>query len=80
MSIESAKALVEKVLDDENLAKQIDEVNDEAAFNALVEKLGYSCTAEEFKEAVEKQPISDDLLDQAAGGARGIDFYENSIW
>ncbi|HEY5557253.1 hypothetical protein, partial [Acetobacterium sp.] len=44
----------------------------EAEFDAIVAKLGYTAKADEFKaafkEAQEKQPISDDQLDQAAGG------------
>ena len=72
MSIDGAKALAAKVLTDEALAKQLDGAKTAAEFDAVVAKLGYSCTAAEFdaafKEAQAIQPISDDQLDQAAGG------------
>ncbi|PKM61757.1 MAG: hypothetical protein CVU99_01985 [Firmicutes bacterium HGW-Firmicutes-4] len=80
MSIDGAKALAAKVLTDEALAKQLDGAKTEAEFDAVVAKLGYSCTAAEFdaafKEAQAKQPISDDQLDQAAGGLSivGVDY------
>ncbi len=80
MSIDGAKALAAKVLTDEALAKQLDDAKTEAEFDAVVAKLGYSCTATEFnaafKEAQAKQPISDDQLDQAAGGLSivGVDY------
>lgn len=80
MSIDGARALAAKVLTDEALAKQINDAKTEAEFNAIVAKLGYSCAADEFKaafkEAKDKQPISDDQLDQAAGGLSivGVDY------
>ncbi|WKY47600.1 Nif11-like leader peptide family natural product precursor [Eubacteriaceae bacterium ES3] len=80
MSIDGAAALAAKVLSDEGLAKEINEAKTGADFDAIVAKLGYSCTADEFAaafaEAKEKQPISDDQLDQAAGGLSivGVDY------
>ena len=80
MSIDGAKALAAKVLTDEVLAKQINEAKTEAEFQAVITKLGYSCTADEFKvafkEARENQPISDEQLDQVAGGLSivGVDY------
>jgi bacteriocin propeptide, TIGR03798 family len=80
MSIDGARALAAKVLTDEALAKQLDESKTGAEFDAVVAKLGYSCTADEFhaafKEAQAKQPITDDQLDQAAGGLSivGVDY------
>ena len=80
MTIDSAKALAAKVLTDEGLAKQLGEAKSEAEFNAVVSKLGYTCTAKEFevafKEAQEKTPLSDEQLDQASGGLSivGVDY------
>ncbi|SMC90179.1 Nif11-like leader peptide family RiPP precursor [Sporomusa malonica] len=80
MSIDGAKALAAKVLTDETLAKQINEAKTEAEFQEVVAKLGYSCTAEEFKaaftEAQASQPLSDEQLDQVAGGLSivGVDY------
>lgn len=80
MSIDGAKALAAKVLTDEALAKQINAAKTEAEFNAVIAKLGYSCTADEFKAAFKKaqdsQPLSDEQLDQAAGGLSivGVDY------
>ncbi len=80
MTIDSAKALAAKVLTDEDLAKQLGEAKTEAEFNAVVAKLGYTCTAEEFeaafKEAQENTPLSDEQLDQASGGLSivGVDY------
>ena len=72
MSIDGARALAAKVLIDEALAKQINDAKTEAEFDAIVAKLDYTAKADEFKaafkEAQEKQTISDDQLDQAAGG------------
>ncbi len=51
MTIDGAKALAAKVLTDEGLAKQLGEAKTEAEFNAVVAKLGYTCTAAEFEAA-----------------------------
>lgn len=80
MSIDGARALVEKVLSDEELAKQINETNTESEFTAVVGKWGYQCSMDEFKDAsreiYKKQAISDEQLDQASGGLclTGVDF------
>ncbi|MBP7175145.1 MAG: Nif11-like leader peptide family RiPP precursor [Thermoclostridium sp.] len=80
MGIDSAKALAAKVLTDEMLAKQLSEAKTEEEFYAIIRKMGYSCSAEEFqaafKEAKEKQPLSDEQLDQVAGGLSlvGVDY------
>ena len=80
MTIDGAKALAAKVLTDEGLAKQLGEAKTEAEFNAVVAKLGYTCTAAEFeaafKEAQENTPLSDEQLDQASGGLSivGVDY------
>lgn len=80
MTIDGAKALAAKVLTDENLAKQLGEATTEADFDAVVAKLGYTCTASEFeaafKEAQENAPLTDEQLDQASGGLSivGVDY------
>lgn len=79
-SMDGAKALAAKVLTDEELAKKLGEAKTEAEFNAVIAKLGYKCTAEEFqaafKEEQEKAPLSDEQLDQASGGLSivGVDY------
>ncbi len=85
MSIDGARALAAKVLTDEALAKQLNEAKTEAEFDVIVAKLGYTCSAEEFhaafKEAQAKQPLSDDQLDQAAGGLSivGVDYVYTAV-
>jgi len=80
MSIDGAKALAAKVLTDEVLAKQINEAKTEAEFQAVIAKLGYSCSTDEFKAAFEEaqksQPLTDEQLDQVAGGLSivGVDY------
>lgn len=80
MSIDGAKALAAKVLTDEVLAKQINEVKTEEEFKSIIAKLGYSCSMTEFeaafKEALKEKPLSDEQLDQAAGGLSlvGVDY------
>ncbi|HPF85950.1 MAG TPA: Nif11-like leader peptide family RiPP precursor [Aminivibrio sp.] len=80
MTIDSAKALAAKVLTDEALAKKLGDAKTEAEFNAVVAKLGYTCTAVEFeaafKEAQENTPLTDEQLDQASGGLSivGVDY------
>ena len=80
MSIDGAKALAAKVLTDAALAKQINEAKTEAEFNAVIAKLGYSCTADEFKaafkEAQSNPELSDEQLDHVAGGLSivGVDY------
>ncbi len=75
MTIESAKALAAKAVTDEDLAKQLGEAKTEAAFNAVVSKRGYTCTAEEFeaafKEAKENTPLTDEMSMKSA-----VAFYE----
>lgn len=79
MSADNAKALAAKVLSDENLAKQLNEAKNEQEFKEIVGKLGYSdIDAKEFSDAFKEQKnnLSDDQLDQAAGGLSivGVDY------
>ncbi|MEN1760519.1 Nif11-like leader peptide family RiPP precursor [Anoxynatronum sibiricum] len=80
MSMDGAKALAAKVLTDKELAKQVGEAKTEAEFDAVVAKMGYTCSAEEFEAAFEEAqknaPLTDDQLDQASGGLSivGVDY------
>lgn len=76
MSTDGAKALVAKVLSDQELAKELDGVKNEDDFQLIVGKLGYNVTPEEFKTAfdaakkdlLQKGELLDTQMDQVAGG------------
>jgi len=66
MSMESAKALVEKMKSDATFAQQVMSIDGNEARIAFVKGQGYDCTLEEAK-AIQSE-LSDDDLDAAAGG------------
>jgi predicted ribosomally synthesized peptide with nif11-like leader len=66
MSLEAAKALIEKMKTDEAFAKKVMSVEDVTERVALINAEGFDCTAEEIK-AVQSE-LSDDELDDIAGG------------
>jgi len=72
MSMESAKALVEKMKADATFAQQVMSIDGNDARIAFVKSQGYDCTLEEV-QAVQSE-LSDDDLDAAAGGG---DWYTN---
>lgn len=84
MSADGAKALAAKVLSDPEFAKELGKIKDKTAFESFVSKQGYNVTVEEFKVALEaaskeakpNAELSDEQLDQVAGGLSllGIDY------
>ncbi|MDD2372177.1 MAG: Nif11-like leader peptide family natural product precursor [Syntrophomonadaceae bacterium] len=67
MSIESAKAFVEKIKSDEEFAKKVQGCKDKEERIAFAKQAGFDFTAEEIKEVSSK--LSDDELDAVAGGS-----------
>lgn len=65
MSVESAKAFIEKMKTDEGFAKKIKECSDNEARMAFAKESGFNFTVEEIKLEGE---LSDDDLDAVAGG------------
>lgn len=72
MSIESAKAYLNRLKTDENFAKKVKGYEDKTARKDFVAKEGYSFTKEEL-EAVSSE-LSDGELDAVAGGGCVLDF------
>jgi len=66
MSIEHAQAFLEKVQNDENLAKRIHEAQDSETELEIAKQEGYEFDLEELKKASEE--LSDEDLDNVAGG------------
>lgn len=73
MSIESAKAFLEKWKTDEDFAKQVNECKDAASRKAFVNAAGFDFTKAEIDEATSQ--LSDEQLDSVAGGC-GVDMCE----
>jgi predicted ribosomally synthesized peptide with nif11-like leader len=65
MSLESAKAFIDRMNSDKEFAKKLFECKGEAAQKAFIEAAGYSFTREEFNELVE---LSDEQLEAVSGG------------
>lgn len=84
MSADGARALAAKVLSDPEFAKELNKAQGKEAFESFVSKQGYSVTPEEFtaafdaarKETTQNVELSDDQLDQVAGGLSivGVDY------
>ncbi|HEX3011741.1 MAG TPA: Nif11-like leader peptide family natural product precursor [Syntrophomonadaceae bacterium] len=70
MSIESAKAFVEKLKTDEDFAKQVKDCKDAAARKAFANAEGFDFTKAEIEEVASQ--LSDEQLDSVAGGC-GVD-------
>ena len=66
MSIEQAQAFIEKVKNDEDLAKRLSEVQDSESRLEIARQKGYVFTVDEFKKAVIL--IHDAELEEVAGG------------
>ena len=65
MSIESAKALIEKIKTDEEFAKKVTGFQSAEARNAFVKEAGFDFTEAELKEV--QAELSDEDLDAVAG-------------
>ena len=66
MSIESTKALIERIKTDEDFAEKVGECKDADARMAFVRAAGYEFTQEEIAGA--QGELTDDELQQVAGG------------
>lgn len=66
MSIESAKACIERMKTDEDFAKQVGGCKDADTRMAIVRAAGYEFTPEEIRKVSEE--LTDDELDDVAGG------------
>lgn len=71
MSIESAKAFIEKVKDDEDFRKKLVEFKDGEERMEYVKSVGFDFTTEEVAQVKEEQGLTDDELDAVAGGVCG---------
>ena len=69
MSIESAKAFLEKIKADAAFRKQVGEISSQEDRMAFVEKAGFAFTKEELDEVT--GALSDEDLDAVAGGGWG---------
>lgn len=67
MSVESAKACMERIKTDEDFAKKVMECKDAEARIVFVRTAGYDFTAEEFGKLVEGE-MQNDELNEVAGG------------
>lgn len=66
MSIDSAKAYLERIKTDEVFAKKVNSFEDKAARREFVVQEGYTFTKEEIEEAGSE--LNDKELDKVAGG------------
>jgi len=66
MSIESAKAFMEKMTKDQEFAQKIMAETTTESRMALARDAGFHLTAEEMAQATEE--LTDDVLDQVVGG------------
>ena len=66
MSIEQAQAFMEKVKNDEDLAKRLVEASDSESKLEIARQEGFEFNLEDIKKA--KEELSDDDLDGVAGG------------
>ncbi|AOT68951.1 Nif11-like leader peptide family natural product precursor [Geosporobacter ferrireducens] len=74
---EALKSLVEKVSADENLQKQFKACKTKEEQVALAKDLGYNITVKELEDA---SKVSDDQLDQVAGGYGNCTVYVSVIF
>ncbi|MCP3888316.1 MAG: Nif11-like leader peptide family natural product precursor [Desulfobulbaceae bacterium] len=68
MSIESAKAFMERVLNDEDFRKEVGEIGTAEERMAFVTAAGFDFTKEELKNVQEKMQLTDEELELLAGG------------
>jgi predicted ribosomally synthesized peptide with nif11-like leader len=70
MSIESAKAYMKRLKQDQEFAMKSEQYITEAQM-AFANEEGFTFTPEELKQATGEVTVSDDDLDQVAGGSSG---------
>lgn len=74
MSIDLAKAYLERVKTDEAFAKKVNSFDDKAARRDFVVQAGYTFSKEEIEEA--SSELNEKELDSVAGGCWAADFCE----
>lgn len=81
MELSNAKALVAKIASDPEVAKIFSAITSPEAFADAAKKYGYTCTLDEFKEALKtsgeaSEDMSDAELAQTSGGLSlvGVDY------
>ncbi len=75
MSIESAKAFMERVVNDKDFRKEVGEIATAEERMAFVTAAGFDFTKDELKNVQEKMQLTDDELGSVAGGD-----WTNNCW
>ncbi|MCP3955750.1 MAG: Nif11-like leader peptide family natural product precursor [Desulfobacterales bacterium] len=75
MSIESAKALLERMKTDEDFRKEVGEIATAEERIAFVTAVGFDFTKEELENVQEKMQLTDEELGSVAGGGQ-----KNGAW
>ncbi len=73
MSIESAKAFMERVLNDEDFRKEVGEIGTAEERMEFVTAAGFDFTKDELKNVQEKMQLTDEELGRLSGGISGWD-------
>ena len=68
MSIESAKAFVEKIKNDGDFKNKLGELKDGQARLDFAKKAGFDFTVDDIAKVKEEQGLTDEELDGVAGG------------
>ena len=68
MSIESARAYVERMREDEEFRQRVEKATESEEKKKIILEAGLDFTQEELKQAAEEIPLSDDELETVAGG------------
>lgn len=71
MSVESAKAFIEKVNTDQDFRKKLSELKDGSERANFAKQNGFDFTTEEINKVKGEQGLTDDELDAVAGGVCG---------
>ncbi len=71
MSIESAKAFMEKVATDEDFRKEVGEIATAEERMAFVTAAGFDFTIEELENVQQKMQLTDEELELVAGAGLG---------
>ncbi len=69
MSIESAKAFMERVVNDEDFRKEVGEIATAEERMAFVTAAGFDFTKDELKNVQEKMQLTDEELGRLSGGS-----------
>lgn len=71
MSVESAKAFIEKVKTDEDFKTKLGQLKDSQARTDFAKAAGFDFTADDIAKVKEEQGLTDEELDGVAGGCGG---------